>query len=160
MVIYVCEQKMNEKTLTPFQNWCLFLMFDNNINSYTSKDLQTEYPDTTISQSDPNHFVDELDHLVIKKLLNKSTKQKKYQISGDGLKWIKLNISNIINANKNDKIKQDIIQQQEQKLIVKFKNKSSDLDNVIVRSAIKNIGPIISLLDSLSIRESTENTIV
>ena len=144
-----CDQKMNEKSLSPFQTWCLFLMFENHSQLFTSKDLLMKCCDSALVQLDPNKVHDELNYLS-KEARLVSTSGGAYSISTMGIIWVRKNIANIVDACKNDKIKQDVIQQQDSGLITCLENKTLDLSKSIVHFAIKNIGPIISLMDSLS----------
>ena len=140
---------MNKNTLTPFQMWCVFLMFKNNPISYAPKELLMECCDSAISQLDPNHIDDELNYLSKEARLLDELSNERYVISNEGIVVVRQKITNIIDACKNNKIKKEIIQQQDQALSVSLNNKSPELKEAIVYSAVKNIGPIISLLNSL-----------
>ena len=155
------NHNMIKDDFSPFQVWSLFNMYQHHTKYYTSRDLLITCCDSALAEINENEIDAELgvltkDHEFIKRKYTHPSlidlepdNDDQFQISNRGIVWVRKNISKIEDACKMNKIKQNIIDQQEQELQTDLNEKGLSLKETILKCGIKNIAPIISLLDSL-----------
>lgn len=136
-------------TLTPFQLWSLFTMFQSENIYFTARSLMSSCCDSAMLSLNIDNADSELEYLTNDAIdLVDISDGTYYRISNRGIGWVRQNIAKINLACKNGDIPDKIINKQDQPLLQKLRERSPDLSKTLLSCGIKNIGPIISLFDN------------
>lgn len=141
--------------LTPFQLWTLFTMFEHPSNLYDSKNLLLRCCDSAIMALPEGAEDDELSKLKsagyiengpLDSLFDRVSKT--YEISNKGIHYVRRNLSNIQEACNQGKVPEQVISAQDDEVAEALRTKSPHLGDLIKKHGIKNIGPILKLIEA------------
>ncbi|MGY5148419.1 MAG: hypothetical protein ACW9W4_10515 [Candidatus Nitrosopumilus sp. bin_7KS] len=137
-------------SLTPFQLWSLFLMFKNPDGEFTQNQLLLQCCDSAMATLDEDQIDSELQSFESSGYIkNVSHSEPRYQISGGGIIFVRKNMAKIQTACDNVQIHSDIINKQDVSLKTAIRNREN-LTPMIMECALKNIKPILDLINSLT----------
>lgn len=141
--------------LTPFQMWTLFTMLEYPSNSYNSKELLLRCCDSAIMALPEGAEDGELSKLEstgyieigpLDSLLDRVSTT--YSISNKGIHYVRRNLSSIQEACNQGKVPESVIEAQDDEVAEALRAKSPHLSNLIKEHGIKNIGPILKLIEA------------
>ena len=144
---------MNE-TLTPFQLWTLFLMFDNPSGRYTRRDLLLSCCDSAIRALSTKAVDADLSSLRSSKYIDIAgfvdgvTNNTTYRISDEGILYVRQNLSYIQDSCRRGTIPESIIRAQDTEIVDALRSNSPSLPKMIIDHGIQNIGNVFKLFEA------------
>lgn len=141
-------------TLTPFQLWTLFLMFDNPSRRYTRRDLLLSCCDSAIKTLSTKTVDDDLSSLRSARYIEGNSfadiinDDTKYRISDEGILYVRKNLSRIQDACNKGAVPEPIISAQNDEIAGALRAKSPSLSELIVKHGIQNISNILKLFEA------------
>ena len=141
-------------TLTPFQLWTLFLMFDNPSRQYARRDLllsccdsairalSTKAVDADLSSLRSSKYID------IAGFVDGNANNKTYRISDEGILYVRQNLSHIQDSCGRGAIPEPTIRAQDTEIAHALRNNSPSLQKMIIKHGIQNIGSVFKLFEA------------
>ena len=140
-------------TLTPFQLWTLFLMFDNPSGRYTRRDLLLSCCDSAIRALSTKAVDADLSSLLSAKYMEDRdfdamiTDSAPYRISDEGILYVRQNLSHIQDSCGRGVIPEPIIRAQDTEIADALRSNSPSLQKMIIKHGIQNIGSVFKLFE-------------
>jgi hypothetical protein len=139
-------------SLTRFQKWSLFYMFNSHEENFHINELLLKCPDKEILTLEENCAEIEIDELEKEKYvkyigtLADGSEMKLYKIHSNGILCMRQKALEIQDDWKENKIPNEIIEKQDPELKKAVGKDKFEFLSVLIECAIKNIGPVISLI--------------
>ena len=141
-------------TLTPFQLWTLFLMFDNPSKRYTRRDLLLSCCDSAIKALSTKAVDADLSSLHSAKYIEDDgfigviTDDTACRISDEGILYVRQNLSYIQDSCGRGAIPEPIIRAQDIEIADALRSNSPSLPKIIIEHGIQNIGSVFKLFEA------------
>ena len=155
---YVCMAEFGRPAmgtpLTPFQLWTMFRLFDNPSGWHTSRDLLLSCCDSAVKTLSSGTINTDLSNLQSAGYIVRDPPHMTipgarivYQISEDGILYVRQNLAEIQDACDQGTIPEVVISEQDQEIAEAISAKSPNLKNLIVRHGIQNVSNIVKLFE-------------
>lgn len=141
-------------SLTPFQLWTLFLMFNNPSGQYTRRDLLLSCCDSAIRALSTKAVDADLSRLRSAKYIDIAgfvsgmIDNAAYRISDEGILYVRQNLSHIQDSCGRGAIPEPIIREQDTEIADALRSNSPSLPKMIIEHGIQNIGNVFKLFEA------------